>query len=272
MTKRKPQSKPSDLPKVKIGIVGGTGFKHLLDDTEKLRLQTPYGEASPLHIGKMSGKTVVFLQRHGSDHSIPPHRISYRANIYALHEAGVERILATNAVGAIDPSFRPGDIVAPHDFVDFTKHRATTFYDRAPVTHVDFSQPYCVEIREQLVEAAKKLGLQVWNEAVLVCTEGPRYETPAEIEMFRRLGCDIVGMTGVPEAVLARELEMCYAPVCFVSNMAAGMQKQLTIHEVSKMSRNALPKMKQILTETIKTLRSERNCQCANALEYSRLE
>ena len=257
--------------KTKIAIIGGTGFEKLFEDAEQLRLGTPYGITLPLHIGKIGDKKVVFLPRHGPNHSVPPHKINYRANIYALYDAGVERISATNAVGAINLSFKPGDIVIPHDFVDFTKLRPTTFYNEAPVTHIDVSQPYCPEIRKLLIKTAEKLGFHVWDKAVLVCTEGPRYETPAEIEMFRRLGCDIVGMTGIPEAVLARELEMCYASICYVSNMAAGVQKQLAAIELPKVSKNILPKLEQILIETIKTLPSKRNCPCANALKDARL-
>ncbi|MCK4482398.1 MTAP family purine nucleoside phosphorylase, partial [Candidatus Bathyarchaeota archaeon] len=193
-------------------------------------------------------------------------------NIYALYKAGVERILATNAVGAINLNFKPGDIVVPHDFVDFTKLRPATFYEEAPVTHIDVSQPYCPEIRKLLIKTVEKLEFHVWKQAVLVCTEGPRYETPAEIKMFRRLGCDVVGMTGIPEAVLARELEMCYSSICYVSNMAAGVQNRLTALEVSKTSKNVLHKMEQILVETIKALPSERNCSCGNALKDARLE
>ncbi|MCD6445455.1 S-methyl-5'-thioadenosine phosphorylase [Candidatus Bathyarchaeota archaeon] len=261
------------MKKVKIAIIGGTGFeKQLFKNFEKLRLGTPYGVPPPIFIGKINGKRVAFLPRHGPEHSTPPHKINYRANIYALHKLGVERILATNAVGAINLNFKPGDLVVPHDFVDFTKLRFTTFYDEKPVTHVDFSQPYCPETRKVLIDTAESLSFDVREKAVLICTEGPRYETPAEIEMFRRLGCDIVGMTGVPEAVLARELEICYASLCYVSNMAAGAQDRLTALEVSKISKEVMPKIKQILFETIRRLPQKRNCPCIHALRDARFK
>jgi 5'-methylthioadenosine phosphorylase len=261
------------LEKASIAIIGGTGFEGLFKVSEQLRLGTPYGIAPPLSLGKIEDKTVVFLVRHGPNHAVPPHRINYRANIYALHEMGVERIIAVNAVGAINRDFKPCDIVVPHDFIDFTKLRNTTFYDNAPVTHIDVSQPYCPELRKLLVETARKIGFSVWDRAVLVCTEGPRFETPAEIEMFRRLGCDVVGMTGVPEAVLAKELEMCYAAFCFVSNMAAGIQERLTPLEVTKVSKEIMPKLEQVLIETVKALSLSRegNCSCANALGNARI-
>jgi len=262
------------LEKIKIAVIGGTGFKDFFKNPRQTRLRTPYGVISTLSVGKVDGRKVVFLPRHGLHHSIPPHKINYRANIFALYKMGVERIIAVNAVGAIKRDLKSGDIVVPHDFVDFTKLRCSTFYDEAPVTHVDFSQPYCPDLRKRLVENAKKIGLHVWDKAVLVCTEGPRFETPAEIEMFRRLGCDIVGMTGIPEVTLARELQICYASLCFVSNMAAGIQEQLTPSEVSAISEKIMPKLQQVLIHTIKTLPTKRkgNCPCAKALGNSRIK
>ncbi len=242
----------------------------LLSDVEKIRVGTLYGLSPPISVGEISERLVAFLPRHGVHHSIPPHKVNYRANIYALHEIGVERIIATNAVGAINLDFRPGDLVVPHDLIDFTKLRKLTFYDEAPVTHIDLSQPYCPEIRVLLIETIKKHFARTWGRSVLVCTEGPRYETPAEIEMLRRLGCDIVGMTSFPEAVLARELEICYATVCFVSNMAAGIQQRLTAREVTKMAKQKMPLIRQILTEIIEHLPIERHCPCVHALEDAR--
>jgi 5'-methylthioadenosine phosphorylase len=262
------------LEKVNIAVIGGTGFERLLKNTRKSHVKTPYGLVSSLVSGEMEGKKVLFLPRHGTGHTVPPHRINYRANIYALHEMGVERILATNAVGAINIDFKPGDIVIPNDFIDLTKSRAGTFYDKAPVTHVDVSEPYCPELRRLMIKIAEKLGPRMWDRAILVCTEGPRYETVAEIEMFRRLGCDIVGMTGLPEAVLARELEMCYGSVCYVSNMAAGMQERLTALELSEVSKQILPKVEQLLIETVRALPIKRksNCPCSRALENARFK
>lgn len=258
--------------KANVAIIGGTGFEKLLRDFRTFRLATPYGISPPLFIGETRGKDTIFLPRHGMTHSAPPHKIDYRTNIYALHKAGVKRIIATNAVGAINPSFSPGNLVIPHDFVDFTKLRSTTFYDEAPVTHVDISEPYCPEIRRLFSEKAKTLGLKIWDEAVLVCTEGPRYETPAEIAMFRHLGFDVVGMTGVPEVVLARELGICYASVCCVSNMAAGMQERLTVSEVTKVLETISSELEQALILCIENLPMERNCRCREALRDARLE
>jgi len=262
------------LDKAEFAIIGGTGFEKLFKRLKQTSLTTPYGPVDSVFMLQMSKRRVVFLSRHGLDHSIPPHRINYRANIYALHRMGVEKVLATNAVGSINHEFETGEIVFPSDFIDFTKSRQATFYDEAPVTHVDASQPYCPSIRKSLVENARRLGLHFRERAVMVCTEGPRYETPAEIEMFRRLGCDVVGMTGYPEVMLARELEMCYASVCYVSNKAAGMQQRLTATEIADTSERILPKIAELLTETIESLPLTRrkNCPCANALENARFK
>lgn len=260
------------MNKPKIAVIGGTGFEKLFKDKHQIRVGTPFGLPPPITVGEVTGKNVVFLPRHGPEHTVPPHKVNYRANIYGLHVLGVERIIAINAVGAINRHIKPGDIIVPHDYVDFTKARQATFYDEHPVTHIDVSQPYCPEMRELLIEAAEKLSLSLHSKGVLVCTEGPRFETPAEIEMFRRLGFDIVGMTGVPEAVLARELEICYAALCFASNMAAGIQKRLSASEVLNVSREVQPKIEQIIIETIKALPLNRKdtCPCKGALKDAR--
>ncbi|MGQ9461116.1 MAG: S-methyl-5'-thioadenosine phosphorylase [Candidatus Bathyarchaeaceae archaeon] len=259
-----------NLRKADVAIIGGSGLETILEDMEQIRVGTPYGLPPPISIGEVGGKSVAFLPRHGLHHSIPPHKVNYRANIHVLFEMGVKRIIATNAVGAINVNFKPGDLVIPHDFVDFTKLRQLTFYDDAPVTHVDMSQPFCPEVRSLLVRMMKGRCRRAWDQAVLVCTEGPRFETPAEIEMFRRLGCDVVGMTVAPEAVLARELEMCYVALCFVSNMAAGIQQRLTAQEVAEVAKEKMPVIEQILRGTIEHLPENRQCPCAHALKDAR--
>jgi 5'-methylthioadenosine phosphorylase len=264
------ERKLRSLRKADVAIIGGSGLEALIKNMEQIRVGTPYGLPPPISIGEVGGKHVAFLPRHGIHHSIPPHKVNYRANIYVLFEMGVKRIVATNAVGAINVNFKPGDLVVPHDLVDFTKLRQLTFYDDAPVTHVDVSQPFCPEVRSLLIKTTKERCRQVWNRAVLVCTEGPRFETPAEIEMFRRLGCDVVGMTVAPEAVLARELEICYATICFVSNMAAGIQQQLTAQEVDEAAKEKNPVIEQILRETIEHLPESRQCPCEHALKDAR--
>ncbi len=257
--------------KAPIAIIGGSGIKSLVKGEERV-IGTPYGPTPQLTMGEVKERQVVFLPRHGEGHTVPPHRVNYRANLWGLKQLGVERIISTNAVGAIDKELAPGDIVAPVDLVDFTKSRPGTFYESHPVTHVDVSEPYCPTIRKALIAAASTAGKKAVGDMVMACTEGPRYETPAEIRMLRTAGCGIVGMTGAPEAFLARELEMCYAPVCFVSNMAAGLQRTLSATEVEERARDSERILNKIIIQAIENVpESRRSCSCANALDSAQL-
>lgn len=254
-----------------IAIIGGSGVKSILKGEQKI-LGTPYGPSPSLTIGEVGGRPAIFLPRHGETHSSPPHRVNYRANIWALKSVGVERIIATNAVGAIDQTLTPGEIVLPSDIVDMTKSRVGTFYEGPPVTHIDVSQPYCPREREVLASSASGAGRGRPRDAVMACTEGPRYETPAEIKMLRTMGCQIVGMTGAPEVFLAREKEMCYASISFVSNMAAGLQRTLSAREVEEKGRETSQVLNKILTNAIAKMPEARNdCPCGTALSQARL-
>ncbi len=257
--------------KHQIAIIGGSGVKSILRGEQKT-IGTPYGPTPSLTIGEVEGRDAVFLPRHGEGHTNPPHQVNYRANIWGLKNMGVERIIATNAVGAIDPELSPGEIVVPSDIIDMTKSRAGTFYDGPPVTHIDASQPYCPKVREVLMNSASANGKGSQEQIVMACTEGPRYETPAEIKMLRTMGCGIVGMTGAPEAFLARELEMCYASISFVSNMAAGLQRTLSAREVEEKGRETSQVLNKILIDAIgKIPESRRDCSCGSALTHAQL-
>jgi 5'-methylthioadenosine phosphorylase len=254
-----------------IAIITGTGISIDLQEETKFRLDTPYGPSAPITHGRIGTKTVALLPRHGEKHEIPPHKINFRANIWALHMLNVERILATNAVGAINLKYKPSDLIIPGDFIDFTKCRPYTFYDEAPVTHVDVTHLYCPELRAHLLKSANKRTNRIWNDAVYLCTEGPRYESPAEIKMYRSFGCDIVGMTGLPEAILVHELNICYATLCYVSNMAAGIQKRVSSQEVLEESQKIGKIIKALLVETVETIPKKRNCPCSQTLEGARV-
>jgi len=210
-----------------LAIIGGTGLTRLkgLEIERREVMHTPYGEPSgALTIGTLRGKNVVFLARHGYDHTIPPHRVNYRANLWALKEHGVRRIIGVCAVGGIRAGIVPAAVVIPDQIIDYTWSRDHTFFetDLAAVTHIDFTEPYCRELRELLISSARTAGVDVLSSGTYGATQGPRLETAAEIDRMERDGCDMVGMTGMPEAALARELELCYA-VCAVSaNDAAG--------------------------------------------------
>ncbi len=252
----------------KIAIIGGTGFKELgiALDMEARSVDTPFGVSS-VESGTICGGEVLFIARHGESHLIPPHMVNYRANISALKTLGVERIISINSVGAINESFRPGDVVVPDDFIDFSKNRSSTFFDDSTV-HIDVSDPYCPEIRKVLVQAAEKAAGRVFNGGVYVCTEGPRFETRAEIRMLRQWGGDVVGMVGLPEVVLAREKEMCYASVCTVTNYAAGITpEKLTVSEVREIISGNSEIIKGIIVDAVEEMPGERGCECKNALE-----
>ncbi len=211
----------------RLGIIGGSGLTAIggLHVQRRLVQQTPWGEPSgPLVMGEFAGRDVIFLPRHGQPHAIPPHRINYRANLWALQENGVRRVLAINAVGGIHADLQPGQLVIPDQVIDYTSGREHTYFESGldRVTHVDFTEPYCGEMRTMLLDTAASLGLAVRSSGTYGATQGPRLETAAEITRMERDGCSIVGMTGMPEAALARELGMEYASICVVSNLAAG--------------------------------------------------
>jgi 5'-deoxy-5'-methylthioadenosine phosphorylase len=208
-------------------IIGGSGLAKLsaLSDIRRQVMRTPYGEPSgALTFGQFAGREVVFLARHGYGHTIAPHEINYRANIWALKELGVEGVIAVATVGGIRSEYGPGSLVLPDQIIDYTHSRQSTFFSGAggAVVHVDFTQPYSARLRGLLLAASSQCGEPVYDGGVYACTQGPRLETAAEIERIARDGGDLVGMTGMPEAALAREAELEYAALCVVVNHAAG--------------------------------------------------
>jgi 5'-methylthioinosine phosphorylase len=210
-----------------LGIIGGTGLTQLknLKISRREIARTPYGEASqPLIFGELAGVQAVFLARHGGGHTIPPHAVNYRANIWALQHAGVDNLLAIATVGGIERNLNPGDIVLPNQIIDYTHGRKNTYHDgiELPVMHIDFTEPYSQNLRKNCLQAANNIDQQLVESGVYACTQGPRLETAAEVNRLERDGATIVGMTGMPEAVLARELGMHYAALCPVVNHAAG--------------------------------------------------
>jgi 5'-methylthioadenosine phosphorylase len=210
-----------------LGIIGGTGLTQLanLHITRRQLIRTPYGEPSgPLTFGEIAGHTVVFLPRHGSGHTIPPHAVNYRANIWALSSEGVTNIVAIASVGGIHADLVPGSIVLPDQLIDYTHGRKGSFYEGEdkPVRHIDFTEPYCPKTRDLCKQAASKVGEALIDGGIYAVVQGPRLETAAEINRLERDGATMVGMTGMPEASLARELDMSYAAICPVANYAAG--------------------------------------------------
>jgi 5'-methylthioadenosine phosphorylase len=256
-----------------IAVIGGTGIydPKIFKELGRRIIKTPYGSSPEIAVGELLGNEILFLPRHGKNHALPPHKVNYRANIFALKMLKAERIISTNSVGAINKRLAPGNIVIPHDFIDFAKGRDSTFYDKE-VVHIDVSEPYCPELRKALATASGKIAGKVFSSAVYACTQGPRFETPAEIRVLHKLGCDIVGMTGVPEVTLAREAEICYAAICTVTNFAAGIaKKKLTATEVKDVVKKNQENLKKILVETINNIPEERECGCKDALKGARM-
>ncbi|HHY48024.1 MAG TPA: S-methyl-5'-thioadenosine phosphorylase [Firmicutes bacterium] len=251
---------------MRVAIIGGTGVLDpgLLKDICEHVISTPYGDAA-VKTGTYGEEEVAFIARHGWTHSIPPHKVNYRANISALKQIGVTRIIATSAVGSLNPDMKPGDCVVLDQFIDFTKARASTFFDGGDggVVHTDFTEPYCKEIRACLIKAGQDLGIPTHVRGTYVATEGPRFETAAEIRMFRLLGGDVVGMTNVPECVLAREAGICYAAVAVVTNFAAGISSRPLSHqEVVEVMHENSERLRKIIARTIETLPARPGCDC----------
>jgi 5'-methylthioadenosine phosphorylase len=253
---------------VKLAVIGGTGVydPKILDNIELKNIDTPYGQVA-VKIGEYKSKKVAFLPRHGEGHTIPPHQINYRANIAALKALGVEKIIATAAVGSLNEAMGPGSLVLFDQFIDFTKSRVGTFFEgEKGVLHVDFTDPYCSEVRQVVKQAAEVLNLPVILGGTYVCTEGPRFETPAEIKMFKIWGGDLVGMTSVPEVVLAKEAAMCYASVAMVTNFAAGISpNNLTHGEVVECMTENSENIKKLIMQTIEIMTDDRDCLCKHA-------
>jgi len=238
----------------------------------KEEVRTPYGEPSgPYTIAEAQGRQMVFLPRHGQEHSIPPHKVNYRANVWGMRELGVERIVGVNAVGGL--GIEPGTLVLPEQVIDLTLGgRAGTFYDGPDVVHIDFTEPFCPELREFLAQVAEAQGLRIHLGGTYVCTQGPRLESGAEIQAFRRLGAHLVGMTAMPEAALARELQLCYVSVCVVTNWAAGIKKKrLSTTEVLQMMRQRSRDIQGLVLGLLAHLPGKRGCGCQEALRDARL-
>lgn len=256
---------------IPIAIIGGTGVydPSILKNVREESVSTPYGDVA-YKAGEYAQREVAFIPRHGSEHSIPPHLINYRANIWAMKKIGVQHIIATTAVGSLNRGMKPGEFVLVDQFLDFTKNRISTFYEGGErgVVHLDVTEPYCPHLRKTIKDAADALGIKAHERGTYVCTEGPRFETPAEIRMFEKLGGDLVGMTNVPEVVLAHEAEICYATVSMVTNFAAGISPEVLTHAevLETMAANG-DKIKQLILKSIETINlKERSCNCPQTL------
>jgi 5'-methylthioadenosine phosphorylase len=274
-----------------LGIIGGSGLYQIdgIKILDEIAIKTPFGEPSDNYIlTEYKGRKVVFLPRHGKGHKYPPHLINFRANIWGFRKLGVDKILSISAVGGINPNLNPGDFVISDQFIDFTKSRVQTFYEgiysknddteikdevseflkSKKVVHIDVTDPFCPEMRDALIKVCDKNNFPFHQKGVYVATEGPRLETSTEIKFLRLIGADIVGMTLVPEIVLARELKMHFASISVVTNLAAGIsQNRLTSDEVVEMMKEKNEQIKTVVLDFIENIPERFNCECENVLK-----
>ena len=263
--------------KADIGIIGGSGFYSLLENAKEIDVETDYGKPSGrISIGRINGRGVAFLPRHGSRHSIPPHKVPYRANIQALYDLGIRRIIATNATGSLNPKFRVGQIVAFDQFANFTNGRIDTFFDDS-VAHVGMAEPYCNELRSIATKAARGKSLAYRDRGSVLVVNGPRFSTRAESLFFSRQGFDLINMTQYPEAALARERCMCYLALGIVTDYDVGLVGRKEIKPVSHSEVVAtfaknIGNVKWLVGEMVKNIPEARKCSCARALEGASVE
>ena len=257
-----------------IGVIGGTGLYSFLDSAEEISVDTPFGAPSaPLVIGEVAGRRVAFVPRHGRDHQFPPHRIPYRANLWALRSVGVRQVLAPSAVGSLTVDYGPGTLAVPDQLVDRTTARSQTFYHEGGAVHIQFADPYCPVGRAYAVAAAQGLGWDPVSAGTLVIIDGPRFSTRAESRWYAAQGWTLIGMTGHPEAVLARELALCYTTIALVTDTDAGVEEGegVTQAEVFRVFSENIGRLRQVLMRILEGLPGERDCPCPHVLDGIKL-
>ena len=255
---------------VEIGIFGGTGIydSGLLENAQEIDIDTPYGKPSDtITVGVFKGRKIAFLPRHGKKHTIPPHMINFKANIWAFKELGITRIIAPSAVGSLKEELEPGHFVLPTQFLDFTKSRDGSFSEDGRVIHISVADPFCPELQNAILDVASEQELKIHKKATYVCIEGPRFSTKAESKFYKSTGAEIIGMTLVPECQLAREAQICYASISTVTDYDVWADKPVTAKEVLETLGKNVETTKKILTKLIEKIPKTRTCSCAKALE-----
>ena len=259
------------MEQAEIGIFGGTGIydSGLLSESKEIIVETPFGKTSDsITLGIFKGRKVAFMPRHGKKHTIPPHLINFRANIWAFKEMGVKRVIAPSAVGSLKEELKPGEVVIPSQFIDFTKSRKTTFFEGDKVIHISVADPFCPELQNVVSEVAKKINLSIHRQATYVCIEGPRFSTRAESKFYKDIiGADIIGMTLVPECQLAREAQMCYVSISTVTDYDVWAEKPVTAKEVLETLSKNVHTTKNILSLLLDLIPQQRGCVCHKAFE-----
>jgi 5'-methylthioadenosine phosphorylase len=260
-----------------IGVFGGSGFYSLMDKVDEVKIETPYGAPSDLvTIGTVAGRRVAFLPRHGRLHQFPPHAIPYRANIHAMKQLGVTRIIGPNAVGSLQAEIKPGDFVVCDQFIDRTSGRKDTFYDGPVATHISSAEPYCAKLREMAVAIGREQGVTMHDGGTCVVIQGPRFSTRAESLWFTRMGWSVVNMTQYPECVLSLEQEICYVNIALITDydvgiVAEGGAEPVSAAEIINVLNANNERVKNLICEMIKRMPDTRDCPCATALRSARL-
>jgi len=255
-----------------VGIIGGSGLYEMegLEEVQKINLKTPFGEPSDAFlIGLLEGVKVVFLPRHGIGHRIQPSSLNFRANIYGMKKLGVQWIIGVSAVGSMKESIHPGDMVIPNQFIDLTKGRPNTFFSDGIVCHISFADPICPVLSQILFQGGKEIGANVHNGGIYLCIEGPQFSTRAESRLYRTWGVDVIGMTNLPEAKLAREAEICYATIAFATDYDCWHQEaeDVSIGDVLKILAQSTKTAKSVIRYAIRNLPEKRDCICSTALK-----
>lgn len=262
------------MESAEIGIFGGTGVydTDLLSDVREVSVKTPYGNPSAeITVGTFEDRSVAFLPRHGRRHTLAPHMINYRANVWAFKELGVQRVISASAVGSLREEIAPGDFAIPDQFIDNTKSRTGSFTSEGNVIHISVADPFCPQLREVVGEAASKMPISIHKDCTYVCIEGPRFSTKAESNLYRSMGAHIIGMTAVPEAQLAREAQMCYTTVSMVTDYDVWAERPVTAKEITATVSKNGENFAKLLASTLRTMPRSRACECAAALDAATL-
>jgi len=272
------QFPPEPLVRAEIGIIGGSGLYDpgIVEEPREIKVYTPYGEPSDyIIVGTVKGRRVAFLPRHGRGHRIPPHKINYRANIWALKSLGVRWIISVSAVGSLQEDYRPGDMVVPDQFIDMTKKREYTFFDGPVVAHVSMADPFCEHLRQEIIKVGKELGFRIHEHGTYICIEGPRFSTRAESRIWRDVfKANIIGMTLVPEVNLACEAQICYATIALVTDYDVWADRPVTAEEVTRVMKENTERARRLLYELIPRLPEAPDtarCSCCHSLETALL-
>lgn len=261
----------------KIGVLGGSGFYKFFEKAQKVFIKTPYGKPSAeITIAEIAGWKVAFLPRHGRKHQFPPHKVPYKANLWAFKQLGVTRVISPCAAGSLQPHIRPGDFVILDQFFDRTKDREDTFYNGPETTHIAGAYPYCSQLRDIAYNCAKKLKIPVHKSGTVVVINGPRFSTVAESQFFTQQGWEVINMTQYPEVILARELEMCFVGIALITDWdvglaAGGKIKPVGLEEVIKVFNQNNEKAQSLVMEIIKNLPQRRRCNCGRALDGAQI-